>query len=194
MTMVKLGQVIGRPVWRGLWVAFVSLFLVACASPDMSDLETQVEEILQRPPGKIKPLPEIRPYRPYVYQSGTAGARDPYTVFFLRVSGEFNGAGAEDGLSEALRREMKERNLEELERFDLDSLQMLGYMENDEGLWGIVGDPEGVVHRVAIGNYIGKNFGKIVEVSETQIVLREIVKNASNGRWENREAQLVLLD
>ena len=49
------------------------------------------------------------------------------------------------------------------------------------------------VHRVQVGNYLGRNFGKILDIQEDRIDLREIVKDA-DGRWEERQASLALLE
>jgi type IV pilus assembly protein PilP len=46
---------------------------------------------------------------------------------------------------------------------------------------------------VQIGNYIGRNFGKILDIQEDRIDLREIVKDG-DGRWEERQASLALLE
>jgi type IV pilus assembly protein PilP len=54
-----------------------------------------------------------------------------------------------------------------------------------------VRDPTGTVHRVQVGNYLGANYGKILNIQEDRIDLREIVKD-SQGLWEERQATLAL--
>jgi len=68
---------------------------------------------------------------------------------------------------------------------------MVGTLENDDELWGIVRDPTGAVHRVQVGNYMGTNYGKILNIQEEQIDLRELIKDAQ-GSWEERQASLAL--
>jgi Tfp pilus assembly protein PilP len=89
--------------------------------------------------------------------------------------------------------EIKTRNREELEEFELDSLRMVGTMEDTTDHWGIIVDTDGIVHRVSVGNYMGMNIGKIVNIFEDRIELREIVKN-NQGRWEERQAALALTE
>ena len=180
---------------HGVAVGLVlALLLVGCASQDMSDLEAQVDGILKRPPDRLKPLPEVQPYRAYAYVSGKAAARDPYRIFFLRDLPQASGNVTVDtGLTPEMEREIKDRNREDLEYFELDALEMLGFIQDEEDFWGIIGDPDGVVHPITVGNYLGKNFGKVTEVAEDKIVLRELVKDNS-GRWEERAAQLVILN
>lgn len=173
---------------------FVMSFLSGCVSRDISDLENEVSEIMARPGGRIEPLPEIKPYEAYAYQSGQVNASDPFKLFYVVNKPEITDESVvDDGLTEEMEREIRNRNREELEQFELDSLRMVGTIDNENNNWAIVLDPNGVVHRVSVGNYIGANIGKIVNIYEDRIDLREIVQD-SNGRWEEREAALALLE
>ncbi len=167
--------------------------LSACVSRDISNLENQVSEIMARPGGRIEPLPEIKPYEAYAYQSGKSDSRNPFKLFYVVSKPEIEEGVVDDGLTEEMEREIRNRNREELEQFELDSLRMVGTLENENNNWGIVLDPDGVVHRVSVGNYLGVNIGKIINVYEDRIELREIVQD-SGGRWEEREAALALIE
>lgn len=175
-----------------LWpLAVAVLVLSGCVSRDMSDLQEYTDEVMSRPGGRIDPLPEIQPYQAYSYQGADEGERDPFEPFYQQREPEAEEVAADAGLTEEMERELRHRNREELEQFELDSLRMVGTMEDDEEMWGIVVDPEGVVHRVREGNYLGRNIGKITNIFEDRIVLREIVRN-SQGRWEERQASIAL--
>jgi type IV pilus assembly protein PilP len=50
---------------------------------------------------------------------------------------------------------------------------------------------DNLLYQVHPGNYLGQNFGKIVKVGETEVVLREIVQDAA-GEWIERTATLQL--
>ena len=52
-------------------------------------------------------------------------------------------------------------------------------------------DPEGIIHRVPAGNYIGKNHGKVVNISGTEIDLSELISDGADG-WLVREASIAL--
>ena len=170
------------------------LGLSACVSTDMSDLEMQVSEIMNRPGGRIEPLPPITPYEEYSYQSSQNDAVDPFEPFYKEAAPQIKeGAPVDNGLTEEMVKEIEYRNREELEGYELDSLRMVGTLEDDDIQWGIVLDPNGTVHQVKVGNYIGKNIGKITNIFEERIQLREIVQN-SQGRWEEREAALALAE
>lgn len=175
-----------------LFYSCVMLLTSACVLNDMSDLDAYKEEVLARPGGRIEPLPEIKPYEAYTYKSGQENARDPFLAFNVMTQEELEQT-ADTGLSDDMKRELQTRNREELERFELDSLRMVGTIEDAENNWGIILDPEGTVHRVRVGNYLGANVGKILNIFEDRIELREIVRNSS-GKWEERQAAIALAE
>lgn len=164
------------------------LALTGCVSRDMFDLENYASQILSRPGGRIEPLPPIKPYERYLYKSGELGLRDPFRSFFQKERPVI-GSGRKQ--CDDLCTEVATHNREELEQSELDSLRMVGILENNDELWGIIRDPEGTVHRVQVGNYMGSNYGKILNIQENRIDLREIIKD-SQGRWEERQASLAL--
>ena len=181
-----------RPHIRFLIISLALFLLAGCVSRDMSDLEQWVAEVKARPGGHIKPLPEIKPYEAYTYKGAKEGKRDPFEPFYIKR--EEQVANIQDtGLTKEMEMEIQHRNREELEQFELDSLKMVGTMQNSDENWGIVKDPDGVVHRVKVGNYMGRNIGKIVNIFEDKIELREIVKN-NDGRWEERQAAIALVE
>jgi type IV pilus assembly protein PilP len=172
----------------------VVTLLSACVSRDISGLERQVDELMARPGGRIKPLPEIKPYEAYEYHSGDEASRNPFKLFYVIDKPDITDESiVDDGLTEEMEREIRNRNREELEQYELDSLRMVGTMDNENNNWAIVLDPNGVVHRVKVGNYIGANIGKVINIFEDRIDLREIVQD-SGGRWEEREAALALVE
>ena len=168
-----------------------TLLLGGCVNKDMSDLENYVQEILARPGGRIEPRPPIKPYERYLYQAGSMELRDPFRSFLIREEEKKPITPADDPEQRKYATEILTHNREDLEQFELDALRMVGILEDKKILWGIVQDTTGVVHRVQVGNYLGRNYGKILNIQEDRIDLREIVKD-SEGRWEEREASLAL--
>ena len=177
-------------------VVLAILGITGCVSGDMSDLEKQVSKIMSKPGGRLEPLPEIKPYEAYVYESGKLGAHNPFKRFYVveqSLAIEESEGPVDDGLTEEMRNEIQNRNREELERFELDSIKMVGTLQNEDNHWGILLDPGGIVHRVKTGNYIGLNIGKITSIEEEQIEVREIIKDNS-GRYGERKALLPLTE
>lgn len=170
-----------------------ALGLNGCVNRDKSDLDNFVAEVLARKGGTIEPLPPIKPYERYLYQSAEQHLRDPFTPFVEQEQKKETIDKPTDAGQQAFNDEILAHNSEELEAFELDSLRMVGTLQDDNELWGVVRDNAGTVHRVQVGNYVGRNFGKILNIQEDRIELREIVKDAE-GRWEERQASLALLE
>lgn len=172
-------------------VLSVSVFIHA---PDeMGDLEQYKKEVLARPGSKVKPLPEIKPYETYSYQSGAVAERDPFESIDQSTMEEISLASNDVGLTKELESELKNRNREELETFELDSLRMTGTLEDQGGRWAIILDPDQIVHRVKVGNYMGRNSGKVTNIFEDKIEIRELVRDRQ-GRWVERQASITLTD
>jgi type IV pilus assembly protein PilP len=170
-----------------------SMLIGGCAPADKTDLIEWRDEVLARPGGRIEPPPEIKPYVAYTYKSGSSGLRDPFQAFYQQRVETEKQVDQNVGLTPEMERELRNRNREELEKYELDSLKMVGTMNNEADNWGIILDPDGNVTRVKVGNYMGRNIGKIVNIYEDRIELREIVQN-NQGRWEERQAAIALIE
>lgn len=48
-----------------------------------------------------------------------------------------------------------------------------------------------MIYQVGVGNYLGQNYGRIVQIEENSIKLREVVQDAA-GDWVERMATLDL--
>lgn len=65
-----------------------------------------------------------------------------------------------------------------LEAYELNQLTYRGRVVAPNGQeYGLVQTPDSIVHDVQVGNYLGTNHGRIVEITATQINLIEIVKD-----------------
>lgn len=159
----------------------IALLLTACAG-DKGDLEQWVQETLDRPPGPVEPLPEITTPEPVVYDAYEM--RDP----FMRAQPE---AAAQTGSTGP--RPDPDRRREYLERFPLDALEMVGTIEIEDRMFGLIEDVDGTIHRVREGNYLGQNHGRILRVTPVAIELMELVPDGTDG-WMEREARIALAE
>lgn len=159
----------------------VPLMLVGCANTDISDLRGFVDEVKARPASGIEPIPEIKQVIGFVYSA--KNRRDPFTP------PEEESAATETILDNGLRPDPNRRK-EELESFTLDSLRMVGTLEQDDQTWGLVKTSDGTIHRVSAGNYIGENDGRITRISEDKIELIELVRTGSG--FLEKEAAIAL--
>ena len=173
------------------FIAFCALALNGCFSGDIDELQDYVDNTLAKQGSPVEPLPPIKSYVRYLYQGEIAGLRDPFDPFFFGNT-EVDAADSIDkSIQSEYMNEVLTHNREELEYYELDSLRMVGIVRDSETMWGIIRDQDGIVYRVSKGNYLGRNFGKILSIEEREISLREIIQD-SNGRWNERPASISL--
>ncbi|MEF8794540.1 pilus assembly protein PilP [Thiohalorhabdus sp.] len=74
-----------------------------------------------------------------------------------------------------------------LEQFALSQLEIVGTVDLPGKEWrAYVSTPDGGVHRVAPGEYMGQKHGRIEKIGPNGVVLRELVPRGE-GRWEERK-------
>ena len=152
------------------------IMIAACDDGDFQDLDDFIAEIKSRPADSIKPIPTFNVYKAFTYNA--AALRSPFDrpmdvveITQLPMASEVSPDS--------------NRTKEYLEQFTLDALSMVGTLEQNNVLWALVQDQHGAIHRVKPGNYMGRNYGRIIESSKTHITVIEIVSNGVNG-WIER--------
>lgn len=159
--------------------------LAACgASGDFSDLQAKMAEIKARPRGRIEPPPEFVPIASVSY--AVHQMRNPFMPPVDESSMAIpHGRQVEPDFT---------RPREYLERFTLDSLRMVGTISRPgSAVEVLIQDPTSTVNRVRVGNHMGKNFGRVVEVSETSVGVLEIVPDGQDG-WVERSRTIKLVE
>jgi type IV pilus assembly protein PilP len=164
---------------RWLVIAGLALVMAACSS-DNRDLQAEIDAIKARPGGRIEPLPEVRPPPTYVYQP--ADRRSPFVPDVPQRVPNASGVGPD-----------LDRPREFLEGLPLDALSMVGTLSDAQGAYGLVQDSEGLVHRVTVGDHMGQNYGRITNISESEIQLLEVVSDGL-GEYYERPAAVGLSD
>lgn len=169
-----------------LWLPICCVLLSACAGDDLSDLQTFIAAEKTKPKSPIEPLPEIKVVEPFIFNPD--GLRDPFIALEQTLENSEAAAGSSSGLKPDFTRPK-----EELEAFSLDSLRMVGTVNAKTGLWGLVKAGDSTVYRVRVGNYMGKNFGKIIRIVNDKIELMELVSDKP-GSWHEQQASLALAE
>jgi len=165
---------------------FILTLLTGCGNDDFSDLSHYIQEVKARPKSQIEPLPEIKVVEPFIFNPD--GLRDPFKESEQDQQAEAANATGDNGLRPDL-----SRRKEDLEAFPLDGLRMAGTVVIKANLWGLVRASDGTIHRVKVGNYMGKNYGRIVNISKDKIELVEIVPDKP-GTWREQQAVLALTE
>ena len=152
----------------------LSLLNIAACSQDISDLRTFIERTKSANVGSVKPIPQFKPYESFSYTA--ANLRDPFVAN--------TDIDDDEATKASLLNPDTSRPKEPLEAFPLDSLSMVGIIEQNEHQWGLIKDPQNVVHRVLVGNYMGQNEGRINKITESSISLVEIIPDGVGGYIE----------
>ena len=163
--------------------AIATVMLLAGCAKGTRDLEEKLAEIRSRQGAPVEPLPAMRDFPPFPYTA--FDLRDPFAPFSEDENAPSGGgAGPKPD---------PDRPKEYLESYPLDSLDMVGTLGVIDNLTALLKDPDGVVHRLQPGNYIGQNDGQITAIFEDRIELVELVSNG-NGGWIERPASIALDD
>lgn len=166
---------------KALILSSVAVFMVGCESR-VEQAEQKMAQIRQESPLAVTPPPVFTPVPTFVYDAyqlkspfvPTSIANELKVMAGKRVYPNLN------------------RPLQPLENYALEELLMKGTMRNAAGkLVALIRTPDGQIDQVQVGNYMGKNYGRIVRITTNQIELVEVVPDGQDGYIE-RPRTLIL--
>ncbi|MGB8857485.1 MAG: pilus assembly protein PilP [Burkholderiales bacterium] len=159
----------------------LSLFvLAACGSGVNDELRAFVVNADKNAKRSIQPLPPVQAYAPYAYLG--FDLPDPFKPRTLTAVKINTGINAPD----------LNRRKEALEAFPLESLKMVGTLQQQKETFGLL-KADATVFRVKVGNYVGQNFGRVTEITDTAINVKEKIQDGT-GDWTERDSSLKLLE
>lgn len=164
------------------YLVLVSILLASCGGEEFQDLRDFVRDSGKDMRGKIPPPPEVRPYEPFAYNN-EANLPDPFKLRKPESRGGHSGINQPD----------MDRPKEALEEFPLEGLKMVGYLAQNKIGYAVIRAPDGKLHRIKAGNYVGTNFGLVKEVTGNEVKIKEMVQDSA-GDWSERESSLQLLE
>lgn len=145
------------------------LALCACADRAEESVQDFVAHAGAGMRGDVRPLPPSSRYEPVLYTG--AKSRDPF----------------DPGRATPALPKPDARHREPLEAYGLETLRLIGMLERNGTRIALVRSPDGLVHQVLHGNYLGLNSGRVTRVGESEIVLVEALADG-----EGRVATLAL--
>ena len=154
------------------------LALAACGERGHPDLEAWMKDQGKAVKGKLDPLPQIKPYDPFTYNA--FDLPDPFKPRKIEPS-----KGGSKLAPDFTRRK------EPLEAFPLESLTMVGTLARNKTTYALVRTPESDVFQVRAGNYMGQNYGVIIEIGDGELKLKELLQDGA-GDWTERSSSLQL--
>lgn len=175
----------GLVVIKVIGVFVMCIVLNACGDREFEDLQRFIKDLDAKVDQNINPLPEVKTFKTFVY--GAEKIRDPFTPW-VETQIQNRNMVSTSGLHPDF-----QRRKERLETYPLDTLRMVGTLRREGKLWGIVRAPDGAVHNVQVGNFLGQNHGKITVIGEGKVELSELIEDGIGG-WIKRQAFLAIAD
>lgn len=149
-------------------VCLIILFsLTSCMNNNLSDLEQHVQQERNKAPKEIAPLPDFISYTTYTYHEN--GLRNPFVAENSTVAGPITECP------------QVTRTRETLETEPLDTLTLVGSLEQEGVRWALIKDQKRNVHRLKKGEHMGQNNGQIITITESEVVLQEMVSDRVDG-------------
>jgi type IV pilus assembly protein PilP len=158
------------------------LGLTSCSN-DNQDLVKKIEDVKARSGRPIEAIPSVKPMKTFLYPSQLT-RRDPFFQY-RKVSKAILNKKKVDFNAPNLK-----RNKQILEQFNIKDLRMVGVLRNGGTVWGLVSAPDDMVYKVMVGGYIGKNYGKVVGITDNKI--RVVERYKDNKKWKKRKVKLSL--
>lgn len=163
------------------WIVCVllTIFVTACGSKEGDDLDKFMKESGKDLRGKVSPLPEVTPFSPVEFNKD-GQLNDPFKP---RKAQTTKSGGLQPDLN---------RPREAMEAFPLESLKYVGSLKRGKLKYALLKAPDNAVNQVAIGNYVGQNLGMVVDITDNEIKIKEIVQDELSGDWIERAASISL--
>lgn len=155
----------------------LAITLLGCQGDEADDLDRFMQNATNGVTAKVKPLPEVEPYVPVIFDAA-GDLADPFTPKKIVTDSTYQPD--------------LERPKEPLELFPLENLQYVGALSKKGKLYALVKSPDNTLHQVRKGNYIGTNFGSVVGVTEFEVSVAEKVQDELSGDWIERISTLNL--
>ncbi len=157
--------------------------LLSGCSADHDELRGWMEQQRREARPNVKPLQAPKKFDPQPYTA--AQAVEPFSNQKLSVALKQEAKQPNSLLAAELN-----RRKEPLEAYPLDSMSMVGSITKQGQPFALL-RVDNLLYQVKVGEYLGQNYGQIRKISETEIVLRELVQD-SGGEMIERPATLQL--
>lgn len=164
-----------------LFLLSLCVLIAGCSDPRLAELDRQLTA-LRNEPG---PAPSFEPvvipghdgvdYRP-------VESRSPFQPRALDAAREVPVN------SQVMPKADRQR--EPLEAYALSELTLVGTLTVSGEPSALIKEPGGQVRRLRVGNYLGLNHGRIVDITSSTVLLVELV--VEQGSWVERNRQLSL--
>jgi len=147
------------------------LLVAGCLTPAAGDAPPAAARHLD------EPLPPVVYDEPADWTYDPIGKRDPFRSWVSLLPDD--GGGGDDHL------------LTPLQRFDLDQLCVTGVAMGEQPL-ALVATPDGEGHPVRVGGHMGRNWGRVESIRDTEVLVVEEYRDPIEGSLLRNEVPLAL--
>lgn len=155
--------------------------LVGCGNSDQA-VQQRMAAVSKNLTGMVEKIAEPKGFAPYKYESATR--IDPFSEVKLALANQLPNA------RNPLTPHPEPHAPQPLEAFPLESLKMVGMLQQKGATYAFV-KSDAAVQRIQVGDYMGKDNGKVTAINESQIALTELVRDGG-GDYVARSSTLQL--
>lgn len=174
------------PMRRLVCSALVPVVLAGCGASGEEELRQWMAQQRSEMRPHIAPIAAPKQFKPEAYTQSSS--MDPFSKEKLTQALQRSSARA--AMENPLIVAERARRKEALEAFPLDTMAMVGSMVQ-AGKPAALIKVDKLLYQVRPGSYLGQNYGRVMQITETEVILREIVQDAM-GEWIERPAALQL--
>lgn len=154
--------------------------LAGCAAEQHQDIREWMREEAKTMRGKVAPLPEIAAFPVVAYETETL--TPPFASGKIVTLEAVADKSAPD----------RSRPQQPLEIFPIEDLKVMGIIMAGPVPYALIQTPPpNKPKHVRVGEYMGRSFGRITQISRDSVTVLETVKDA-NGAWVAQEKVLMV--
>ena len=157
--------------------------LTGCDNPPGIESLEQELQALRETAGVPAPSMPTRVQHPAFAYDATA-LRSPF-------QGQPGDEGARWQVSDTDHSAEGERSKSRLESIDLEQFEMVGTFSNEHGVNALL-RANGLVHRLKVGDYLGRNNGQVASINRAHVEVFEVISDGRGG-WLERTLTLPLI-
>ncbi|MFT4731075.1 MAG: type IV pilus assembly protein PilP [Gammaproteobacteria bacterium] len=158
--------------------------LSAC-SAQIDDLIAYTNNVKATTNISIEDYPEFKQLQPVNYAA--SGIRSPFQR--LQQGNEVTKSVAVQTAN--CSQPNRQRTKDKLESYGIDALQMAGVFSTGGHKWVLIKANDGSLHKAKRGQYIGLFFGKIINITDNEVVIEEMIPDGA-GCWKTKTATLTM--
>ena len=170
-----------RVGFGGLAVGLAAVLAGCDNVPNTDELHDYLRAVQARPGRMLEPLPRMWVAPVFTYD--TMALRSPFQALPEFESGRWQVSLLTEGPDQY-------RVRTHLETIDLEQFEMVGTLSNEHGANALL-RANGLVHRLKVGDYLGRNNGQVASINRAHVEVFEVISDGQGG-WLERSLSIPL--